>query len=48
MQAVRLLARWLPEQAAVRPALEQAAHADAEPKVRDEALRALSATPPTR
>ena len=42
LQAVRLLARWLPEQtSAVRPALEQAARADAEPKVREEASRAL-------
>ena len=45
LQAVRLLARWLPSQtAAVRPVLEQAARSDAEPKVREEARRALERT----
>ena len=47
MQAVRLLARWLPERTAtVRPALEQAAGSDTEPKVRDEARRALDGASP--
>jgi len=46
MQAVQLLARWLPEHtAAVRPALELAARSDTEPKVRDEARRALDGMP---
>ena len=46
LQAVRLLVRWLPERTAeVQPALERAAHSDAEPKVRQEARRALDKLP---
>ena len=42
MQAVRLLVRWLPARgAAVRPTLEQIAASDKEPKVREEARRAV-------
>jgi len=41
-QAVRLLVRWLPARgAAVRPTLEQIAASDKEPKVREEARRAV-------
>lgn len=42
MQAVRLLVRWLPTRGgAVRPTLEQIAASDKEPKVREEARRAV-------
>jgi hypothetical protein len=42
MDAVRLLARWLPQKtAAIKPALEQIAASDKEPKVREQARRAL-------
>ena len=42
MQAVRVLVRWLPARGAdVRPTLEQIAASDKEPKVREEARRAV-------
>jgi len=45
LNAVRLLARWLPERdAAVRPALQRIATSDQEPKVREAAKRALERT----
>jgi hypothetical protein len=42
MLATRLLGRWLSEREALRPTLEKIAASDAEPRIRDEARRALS------
>jgi hypothetical protein len=41
MLATRLLARWLPDRETVRPTLQKIASSDAEPRIRDEARRAL-------
>jgi len=42
MLATRQLARWLPQHAEVRATLQKVATSDAEPRIRDEATRALA------